>query len=57
MAELYRQRIAALHERLGSEETEAQAVDILRRLVDRITLYLDGGGGWRSFCAVIWRQC
>ncbi|WP_343206316.1 recombinase zinc beta ribbon domain-containing protein [Azospirillum lipoferum] len=44
MAEVYRQRIARLHERLQSEETKAEAVDILRGLVDRITLQPDGNG-------------
>ena len=44
MAEVYRLRIAALHERLQSEETKAEAADILRSLVDRITLQPDGNG-------------
>ena len=44
MAEVYRQRIAALHERLQSEETKAEAANILRGLVDQITLQPDGNG-------------
>ncbi len=44
MAEVYRQRIAALHERLQSEETKAEAANILRSLVDRITLQPEGKG-------------
>lgn len=44
MAEMYRQRIAALHERLQSEETKAEAANILRSLVDQITLQPDGNG-------------
>ncbi|WP_372394604.1 recombinase family protein [Azospirillum sp. HJ39] len=42
MAEMYRQRIAALHERLQSEETKAEAANILRGLVDQINLQPDG---------------
>lgn len=44
MTEVYRQRIAALHERLQSEETKAEAANILRGLVDQITLQPEGKG-------------
>ena len=44
MAEVYRQRIAALHERLQSEETKAEAANILRGLVYQITPQPDGKG-------------
>ncbi|AWB07319.1 hypothetical protein A6A40_19935 (plasmid) [Azospirillum humicireducens] len=44
---MYRQRIAALHERLQSEETKAEAASILRGLVDRITLQPARARGWQ----------
>jgi site-specific DNA recombinase len=38
MAEIYRQRISALYERLQDEATKAEAVDTFRTLVDQVTL-------------------
>jgi site-specific DNA recombinase len=38
MAEIYRQRIAALYESLQSEEEKAEAAEVFRTLVDQVTL-------------------
>jgi site-specific DNA recombinase len=38
MAEIYRQRISVLYERLQDEATKAEAVDTFRTLVDQVTL-------------------
>ncbi|MGK9235799.1 recombinase family protein [Inquilinus limosus] len=43
LAEVFRQQIAALHEKLQAEETKAEAAAIVRGLVDRITLVPEGG--------------
>jgi site-specific DNA recombinase len=43
MAEIYRQRISALHESLRSNETKAEAAEIVRTLVDRVTLVPEEG--------------
>jgi DNA invertase Pin-like site-specific DNA recombinase len=42
MAETFRKRMAELHERLGVEESRADAVDVLRRLVNRVMLIPNG---------------
>jgi len=38
MAQIYRSRLAKLHEALGREETRAEAAEIIRSLVDEIVL-------------------
>ncbi|KGM34183.1 recombinase family protein, partial [Inquilinus limosus] len=43
LAEVFRQQIAALHEKLQAEETKTEAAAIVRGLVDRITLVPEGG--------------
>lgn len=43
LAEVYRQKIAALHRSLQAEETRAEAAAIVRGLVDRITLVPENG--------------
>ncbi|WP_227493390.1 hypothetical protein [Paracoccus kondratievae] len=43
MAALYAQRIAALSENLRHEDSRAQAADILRSLVDQVTLVPEEG--------------
>ncbi|WP_323009862.1 hypothetical protein [Paracoccus sp. (in: a-proteobacteria)] len=43
MAALYAQRIAALSENLQHEDSRAQAAEILRSLVDQVTLVPEGG--------------
>jgi site-specific DNA recombinase len=42
MAEIYRQRISTLYERLRDEGARAEAAEMLRTLVDRITLLPEG---------------
>jgi site-specific DNA recombinase len=42
MAEIYRQRISALYERLQSDDGRTEAADVFRTLVDRVTLLPDG---------------
>ncbi|RWL89325.1 MAG: recombinase family protein [Mesorhizobium sp.] len=41
MAEIYRQRIAALYESLKNEDGKAQAAEVFRTLVDQVTLVPD----------------
>jgi site-specific DNA recombinase len=41
MAEIYRQRIAALYESLQSEDDTAEAAEVFRTLVDQVTLVPD----------------
>jgi site-specific DNA recombinase len=43
MAMLYRERISALHESLQAEATRAEAAELLRSLVDQITLVPEAG--------------
>ncbi|PWB83012.1 MAG: resolvase, partial [Methylocystaceae bacterium] len=43
MADIYRQRISALHESLRSDETKAEAAEIVRTLIDRVTLVPEEG--------------
>ncbi|MFE0757887.1 recombinase family protein [Inquilinus sp. NPDC058860] len=43
LAEVFRQQIVALHEKLQAEETKAEAAAIVRGLVDRITLVPENG--------------
>lgn len=43
MAEIYRQKIAALHRELQSEETEPQAAETFRSLVNQVDLVPEGG--------------
>ena len=38
MANVYRQKVADLHDALHSEETRAEAFELIRSLVDEITL-------------------
>src|SRR5216684_1256415 len=38
MAEIYRQRISALYERLQSDDGRTEAAEVFRTLVDRVTL-------------------
>jgi hypothetical protein len=42
MAEIYRQRISALYERLQSDDGRTEATEVFRTLVDRVTLLPDG---------------
>ncbi|MCP3460302.1 hypothetical protein [Bradyrhizobium sp. CCGUVB23] len=42
MAEIYRQRVAALYESLQGEGGRAEAAEVLRALVDQVTLLPDG---------------
>ena len=41
MAEIYRQRIAVLYESLQNEDGKAEAAEVLRTLVDQVTLVPD----------------
>ena len=43
LAELYRRRVADLHEALNEEGARADAFEIIRSLVDAIVLVPDGG--------------
>src|SRR5262249_10162271 len=43
MAEIYRSRLASLHEALGREETRTEAAEIIRSLVDEIVLTPENG--------------
>ena len=43
MAEVWRQRIAALHEALQDEASKAEAFEVLRSLIDRVTLVPEDG--------------
>jgi site-specific DNA recombinase len=43
MAEIYRSRLASLHEALGREETRIEAAEIIRSLVNEIVLTPEGG--------------
>ena len=42
MAAIYRQRISALCESLGNEDRKVEAVEVLRTLVDQVTLVPEG---------------
>lgn len=42
MAEIYRRRILELHERLYDDEGKAEAVEVLRTLIDEVTLIPEG---------------
>ncbi len=42
MAEIYRQRIAALYESLGNEAGKTEAAEVFRSLVDQVTLVPNG---------------
>ncbi len=42
MAAIYRQRISELHEKLFNGEGKAESVEVLRTLVDEVTLVPDG---------------
>jgi hypothetical protein len=42
MAEIYRRRISELHERLYDDEGKAEAVEVLRTLIDEVTLIPEG---------------
>ena len=44
MAEIYRQRISALHESLQSDDGKAEATEISRSLVDQVTLVPEAQG-------------
>ena len=37
LAALYRQKVATLHDLLGSEATRTEAVEIIRSLIDKVT--------------------
>jgi site-specific DNA recombinase len=41
MAEIYRQRIAALYEGLQNQDGKAEAAEVFRTLVDQVTLVPD----------------
>ena len=43
MAEVWRQRVAALHEALQDESSKAEAFEVLRSLIDRVTLVPEDG--------------
>jgi DNA invertase Pin-like site-specific DNA recombinase len=43
MAEVWRQRIAALHEALHDDASKAEAFEVLRSLIDRVTLVPEKG--------------
>ena len=43
LAELYREKVARLHEALNDEATKAEAVDLIRSLVDEVRLTPEGG--------------
>jgi site-specific DNA recombinase len=43
MAEVWRQRVAALHEALQDEAAKAEAFELLRSLIDRVTLVPEDG--------------
>jgi hypothetical protein len=43
MAEIYRQRIASLHESLRDDSTKAEAAEIFRNMVDEVTLVPERG--------------
>ncbi len=42
MAEIYRQRISALYESLQGDDGKAEAAEVFRKLVDRVTLVPEG---------------
>ena len=44
LAELYREKVARLHEALKEPETRAQAIEILRGLIERVSLSPADGG-------------
>ena len=43
MAEIRRQRISALHEAMQDKASKAQAVEVLRSLIDQVTLVPEDG--------------
>ena len=43
MADVWRQRVAALHEALQDEGSKAEAFEVLRSLIDRVTLVPEDG--------------
>jgi site-specific DNA recombinase len=43
MGDLYRERIATLHARLQDEPAKAEAIEVLRQLVDKVTLIPENG--------------
>jgi site-specific DNA recombinase len=43
MAEIYRSRLASLHEALGREETRIETAEIIRPLVNEIVFTPEGG--------------
>ena len=49
-AEVYRQRISALYERLQDEEGRTEAIAVFRTLVDRVTLQ----SGENELAIVLW---
>ena len=44
MAAIYRQRISALRESLGNEDRKVEAVEVLRTLVDQVSLVPEDDG-------------
>jgi site-specific DNA recombinase len=44
MAEIYRERISALYERLQGDDGRSEAAEVLRTLVERVTLVPDENG-------------
>jgi len=56
MAEIYRRRISTLYESIQDERAKAEAAEILRGLIDQMTLCLTRTI-WRSCCAAISRLC
>ena len=50
MVEIYRQRVAALHETLQDETTKLRAAEVFRSLVDQVTLVPENGA-----LSIVWR--
>jgi site-specific DNA recombinase len=44
LADLYRRKVATLHDLLGSDATRTEAVEIIRSLVDRVTFRATADG-------------
>ena len=55
MAEVYRQRISALHERLQDENERSEAAAVFRTLVDQVPLQPEEERTGHRIQGVIWR--
>jgi hypothetical protein len=54
LAGLYRKKIESLREALADEETRAEALDILRTLIEAVLIHpIESGNGWPVACACL----